>query len=283
MISTARMARRLYPPRMSSLPAAKRLPARYNAPPPGEAVMATVDRLLKNAFVLCLDEAFRLFPRGARAGRGNEIVAVGDETEIVGAYQAAETIDCGGRALLPGLVNAHTHAPMTLLRGIADDRRLDVWLLGYVMPVEREFVTPDLVRLGTWIACAEMIRGGVTCFADMYYFEDAVAQATAEAGMRAICSQTVLKFPAPDAASFEDSLASARDFIQRWKDHPLIVPSVAPHAAYTCTPAIMRACIDLALEFDVPLHIHIAETEQEVQQWRERYDMPLVPWLKNAA
>ena len=167
--------------------------------------MAPVDRLLKNAFVLCLDEAFRLFPRGALAVRGNEIVAVGDETEIVGAYQAAETIDCGGRALLPGLVNAHTHAPMTLLRGIADDRRLDVWLLGYVMPVEREFVTPDLVRLGTWIACAEMIRGGVTCFADMYYFEESVAAATAEAGMRALCAQTVLKYPSPDAASYEDT------------------------------------------------------------------------------
>jgi len=242
--------------------------------------MATVDRLLKNAFVICLDEAFRLFPRGALALRGNEIVAVGDEAEIVGAYQAAETVDCGGRALLPGLVNAHTHVPMTLLRGIADDRRLDVWLLGYVMPVEREFVSPDLVRLGTLIACAEMIRGGVTCFADMYYFEESVAAATAEAGMRALCAQTVLKFPSPDAASYEDSLASARDFIGRWRGHSLIVPSVAPHAPYTCTPDILRSCTDLAIEFDVPIHTHLSETSQEVDQWRELHGMPVVPWVK---
>ena len=114
---------------------------------------------------------------------------------------------------MPGLVNAHTHVPMTLLRGLADDLRLDVWLLGYIMPVEREFVSPDFCRLGTQLACAEMIRSGVTTFADMYYFEEHVARATAEAGMRALCGQTVLKFPSPDAASFEDSLAAAREFI----------------------------------------------------------------------
>jgi 5-methylthioadenosine/S-adenosylhomocysteine deaminase len=125
-----------------------------------------------------------------------------------------------------------------------------------------------------------MIRSGVTCFADMYYFEDAVAQATSEAGMRAVCSQTVLKFPAPDAESYEDSLRAGRSFIERWKGHPLIVPSIAPHAPYTCTPDILRECKALAVEFDVPLHIHISETEQEVEQWREEYDMPVVPWVK---
>jgi 5-methylthioadenosine/S-adenosylhomocysteine deaminase len=169
---------------------------------------------------------------------------------------------------------------MTLLRGMADDLRLEVWLLGYMMPVEREFVSPDFCRLGTLLACAEMIRSGITCFADMYYFEDAVAQATAETGMRAVCSQTVLKFPTPDAASYEDSLASAREFIARWKGHPLIVPSVAPHAPYTCTPEILQACAALAAEFDVPLHTHIAETREEVDEWREKYDMPVVPWVK---
>ena len=112
---------------------------------------------------------------------------------------------------MPGLVNAHTHAPMSLLRGLADDLRLDVWLMGYMMPVEREFVRPDFVALGTRLACAEMIRSGTTCFADMYYFEDAVAGAAAAAGMRALCAQTVLKFPTPDAASFEDGLEAARE------------------------------------------------------------------------
>ena len=125
-------------------------------------------------------------------------------------YSGSQIIDCGGKVLMPGLVNAHTHVPMTLLRGLADDLRLDVWLMGYMMPVEREFVSPDFVRLGTRLGCAEMIRSGVTCFADMYYFEEDVAKATAEAGLRAVCSQTVLKFPTPDAASYEDSLAAAR-------------------------------------------------------------------------
>ena len=189
-------------------------------------------------------------------------------------------MDCGGKVLMPGLINAHTHAAMSLLRGLADDLRLDVWLLGYMMPVEREFVSPDFVRLGTQIACVELIRTGVTCFADMYYFEEHVAQATAEAGLRAVCSQTVLKFPAPDAVSFEESLAAARDFIQRWKGHPLIVPSVAPHAPYTCTEEILRATAALAAEFDVPLHTHIAETALEVENSRAEFGMPVVPYIK---
>src|SRR5512138_3284404 len=123
------------------------------------------------------------------------------------------------------LINAHTHVPMTLLRGLADDLRLDVWLMGYMMPVEREFVSPEFVRLGTLLACAEQIRSGVTTFNDMYYFEEDVAQAAAEAGMRAVCGQTVMKFPAPDAVSYDDSLQMAREFIERWRDHPLIVPA----------------------------------------------------------
>jgi 5-methylthioadenosine/S-adenosylhomocysteine deaminase len=242
--------------------------------------MAKADTILHNATIVTMDEGFRVIRDGAVAVAGDSIAAVGPAAEILASTSAAETLDCRGAALIPGLINAHTHVPMTLLRGMADDLRLEVWLLGYMMPVEREFVSPDFCRLGTLLACAEMIRSGITCFADMYYFEEAVAQATADAGMRAVCSQTVMKFPTPDAASFEDSLAYAREFIARWKGHPLIVPSVAPHAPYTCTPEILRACASLAAEFDVPLHTHIAETREEVDQWREEYDMPVVPWVK---
>ncbi|HIE56840.1 MAG TPA: amidohydrolase, partial [Anaerolineales bacterium] len=158
-----------------------------------------VDTLFTNAIVLTMDEDYHLYEPGAVAVTGDSIVAVGPTDEIEAAYAAQETIDVGGQVLMPGLINAHTHVPMTLLRGLADDLRLDVWLLGYMMPVEREFVSPEFVRLGTQLACIEQIRSGVTCFADMYYFEDAVAQATAEAGMRAVCSETILKFPTPDA------------------------------------------------------------------------------------
>ena len=242
--------------------------------------MADVDLILTNAIVLTMDRDYRIFSPGAVAVAGMGIAAVGPEHDILAAYPKAERFDCGGKALTPGLINAHTHAPMTLLRGMADDLRLDVWLLGYMMPVEREFVTPEFCRLGTLIACAESIRSGVTCFADMYYFEEAVAEAVAQAGMRAVCSQTVLKTPSPDAASYEDSLESARSYISRWKDHPLVVPSVAPHAPYTCTPEILQACTDLAVEFDVPLHTHLSGTLDEVAQWRELYDMPVIPWVK---
>jgi 5-methylthioadenosine/S-adenosylhomocysteine deaminase len=238
---------------------------------------STCDLLLTNAHVLTMDERFTAYSTGWLAIGGDRILDVGSGAA---PYTAGETVDCRGRVVMPGLINAHTHAPMTLLRGLADDLRLDVWLMGYMMPVEREFVRPDFVALGTTLACAEMIRSGTTCFADMYYFEEAVADAAARAGLRAVCGQTVLKFPAPDAASYEDSLAYARDFITRWKDHPLVVPAIAPHAPYTCTVEILRACAELACEFDVPLHTHLAETALEVDASRRQHGMPVIPWIR---
>ena len=242
--------------------------------------MENVDLILKNANIVTMDSEYRVLPHGAIAIQDDQILFVGTEEETLKDFSAAETVDCSGKVVIPGLINGHTHAAMTLLRGLADDLRLDVWLLGYMMPVEREFVSPEFSRLGTQIACAEMIRSGITCFADMYYYEETVAQAVADAGMRAICGQTILKFPSPDAESYEDSLELARGFIERWKDHPLVVPAVAPHAPYTCTPEILKACTEMAHEYDVPLHTHIAETFQEVEDWREAHSMPVVPWVK---
>ena len=242
--------------------------------------MKSADFLLTNAHILTMDFEMKQFIDGALAIQGDSILAVGTNVELKAEYQAAQVIDCGGKILMPGLVNAHTHVPMTLLRGLADDLRLDVWLLGYMMPVEREFVSPDFVRLGTLLGCAEMIRSGITCFADMYYLEEDVAKATTEAGMRALCGQTVLKFPSPDAQAYEESLAMARDFITRWKGHPLIIPTVAPHAPYTCTDEILRASADLAVEFDVPLHTHLSETAQEVENMRREQGMPVIPYVK---
>jgi len=239
-----------------------------------------VDYLFTNAVVLTMDDAMTQYEPGAVAIQGDQIIAVGLEQDLLATYQAAQVHDCRGKVLMPGMVNAHTHVPMSMLRGLADDLRLDVWLMGYMMPVERQFVSPDFVRLGTRLACAELIRSGVTCFADMYYFEEHVARATAEAGMRAMCSQTVLKFPAPDARDYEESLERTRNYLQEWKGHPLIVPSIAPHAVYTCTQEILQRAAALAVEFDVPLHTHIAETALEVDNNREEFDMPVVPYLK---
>lgn len=242
--------------------------------------MKKVDKLFKNATVLTVDEKFNQFPNGAVAVSGDAIVAVGPQEEICKQYEAAEVLDCHGKILMPGLVNGHTHVPMTLLRGLSDDLRLDVWLMGYIMPVEREFVSPEMVVLGTKIACAEMIRCGTTTFADMYYFEEHIAKATAEAGMRAICAESVLKFPSPDAQFYEESLTRTRTFIEQYNKHPLIVPAIAPHAPYTCTPEILQACASIAREFDVPLMIHLAETAWEVDGLRSEHGVPVIPYIK---
>ncbi len=241
--------------------------------------MAQVDLLLTGGMVVTMNGRFDIFVNGAVAVDGDSIVAVGEVGEVTAVYTARETLDCTGHVIMPGLVNAHTHIPMTLLRGLNDDLRLDVWL-GYLMPLEREFVTPDFVRLGSRIACAEMIRSGVTSFADMYYYEDDIAEEVAAIGMRALLGQTVLIFPTPDSPTFEDGLILCRRFIEKWRGHPLIQPAVAPHAWYTTTPELLRACADLARGMDVPLHIHVAETKLEVDNCREANRMPVVPWLE---
>ena len=242
--------------------------------------MKPTDLILSGATVVTANETWDVFDTGTVVIRGDNIVEVGSANEINNQYENALTIDCSGKTIIPGLINAHTHAAMTLLRGLADDRRLDVWLLGYMMPVEKEFVTSEFCRIGTQLACAEMIRSGVTCFADMYYFEHDVAQAVADVGMRALCSQSVLKFPTPDAPSLEDGLLRARKFIEHWHGHSLILPSVGPHAPYTSTREMLKACTSLALEYDVPIHIHIAETAKEVEENRSERSMPVVPWVK---
>ncbi len=240
----------------------------------------TADWLLVHGTVITMDATRRIIADGAVAVRGDSIVAVDTAAKLTEEIAAVNSVDCTGCAIIPGLVNAHTHAPMTLLRSLADDLRLDVWLYGYMIPVEREFVGADFCRVGTLLACAEMIRSGVSTFADMYYYEEEVAYAVAEAGMRAICAETILKFPSPDATSYEESLEYARGFIERWRGHPLVIPGVAPHAAYTVTPELLRASARLAIQYDVPLQIHVAETSQEVEDSRARYNVPIVPWLE---
>ncbi|MFZ3070386.1 MAG: amidohydrolase family protein [Anaerolineaceae bacterium] len=242
--------------------------------------MEPVSQILHNAIVLTMDGSFAIYEPGALAIDGEKIVAVGLESDILSKYSSENSLDCQGKVVLPGLINAHTHVPMTLLRGLADDLRLDVWLMGYTMPVEREFVTPEFVRLGTKIGCAEMIRSGITCFADMYYFEDDIAEATAEIGMRALVGQSVMKLPAPDASSFEESLALSEKLIQKWKGHPLIIPTIAPHAVYTCTPEILSAVSEMAKKYDVPVQFHLAETANEVETLREEQGMPVVPYIR---
>ncbi|NBD36921.1 MAG: amidohydrolase family protein, partial [Chloroflexi bacterium] len=161
-----------------------------------------VDILITADFVLTMDDAYTIHAPGAVAVKGQTIAAVGPQDQILEHYAADERVDAGNAVLMPGLINAHGHTPMTLLRTLADDLRLDVWLMGYMMPVERDFVNPHFCWLGTQVSAAEMIRSGTTTFMDMYYFEEAVADSTVQAGLRGVCLQSVLKFPSPDSASY---------------------------------------------------------------------------------
>ncbi len=238
--------------------------------------MEKADTILTGGIVVTMNRRFDIIADGALAIQGENIAAIGTSADIAARFQSDQVIDCTGQIIMPGLVNAHTHVPMTLLRGLADDLRLDVWLLGYMMPTEREFVTPEFCRLGTLLACAEMIRGGVTAFADMYYFESDIAQATSEAGLRGVLGQTVMKYPAPDAPSYDDSLAYCRQFIEKWRGHSLITPAVAPHAPYSNTDETMRRCVELATEYDVPLLTHLAETKLEVDDSLSEFGMSVI-------
>jgi 5-methylthioadenosine/S-adenosylhomocysteine deaminase len=243
--------------------------------------MEKVDMILSGGTIVTMDASYTLIFDGALAVRGAQIAAVGKRDVILAQYSADDVVDCTGQYVLPGLVNAHTHVPMTLLRGLADDRRLDVWLMGYMMPTEREFVSPEFCRLGAQLACAEQIRSGITAFADMYYFEAEIAQATADAGMRGVLGQTILKFPSPDAETYEQSLSYARRFIEQWRGHPLITPAVAPHAPYSSTVELLQQSAALAREFDVPVLIHIAETRQEVDDSIRDHDQRVVDWVES--
>ncbi len=244
-------------------------------------LLKKADVILSGGTIVTMNDDMTVIYDGALAIAKEKIVAIGTRQEILAEYASDDVVDCTGQYVLPGLINAHTHVPMTLLRGMADDLRLDVWLMGYIMPVEREFVKPAFCRLGTLLACAEMIRGGVTTFCDMYYFEGEIAKATAEAGLRAMLCQSILKFPVPDAESYEESLELTRAFMQEWRNHPLIKPTIAPHAPYSNTQETLRKSRDLAMEFGMPLVIHIAETSREQDDSIAEYGKSVVPWVKD--
>lgn len=236
----------------------------------------TVDILLTRGTVVTMDSHETIIFDGAVALRGQNIVAVGTTAELIDQYTANETIDCKNCAIIPGLINGHAHVPMSLLRGLVSDQQLDVWLFGYMFPVESRFVTAEFVYTGTQLSCAEMIRSGTTTFVDMYYFEEEVARATDEAGMRAICSQTVMRLPTPDAASYDEGLERARRFIESWHGHERITPTIAPHAPYTCTDEIYQEAAALCRQYGVPLNTHLSETVREVTESRaEREATPI--------
>jgi 5-methylthioadenosine/S-adenosylhomocysteine deaminase len=221
------------------------------------------DWIWTGRYVVPMDSGRRVIENGAVAVRGDRIVAVGPRADIDRRFQARERLDRPDVLLLPGLVNAHTHAPMALLRGIADDLRLQDWLEKHIFPAEARNVSREFVRWGTRLACLEMALSGTTTYADMYYFEDVVASATKEAGLRGVLGQTVIGFPAPDARTPAEALKITERFIRQFRNDPLVVPAVAPHALYTNSEETLRACRALANRHRVPLLIHVSETRRE--------------------
>ncbi len=226
-----------------------------------------------------MDSADRVLSPGAVAVSDGKIVAVGAPEELLSRFQPKQKISRPSAALMPGLVNTHTHAAMCLMRGIADDEPLMEWLRKSIFPAEARNVSPAFVKAGTTLACAEMIRGGTTTFADMYYYETDVAAAVEACGLRAVLGETWLDSPAPDHTTLAEAEKVTRAFLEKWKGNRRITPAVAPHAPYTCSRETLLAAKSLADEFGVPILIHVSETRDEQKRIKEKYGKTPVKWL----
>lgn len=247
----------------------------------GAAAQQPVDLLVENGLVVTMDAKGTVLERGSVAINNGAILAVGPAAELQGRYTAGLTIDAAGKLVMPGLVNTHTHAAMTLFRGLADDLPLDTWLTKHIWPAEANFITAETVRVGTNLALAEMIRSGTTTFNDMYFFLDVVAAAAKKAGVRAVVGEPVIDFPTPDSRTPQESLARIEKLAGTWKNDPLITISVAPHAPYTCSPGTLKAAKQLADTLGLPLQIHLSETRKEVRDVEARYGATPIEYLDN--
>ncbi len=212
---------------------------------------------------------------------GDTILALGTPEDILARYSAREVLDASNQIVLPGLINTHTHAPMVMYRGLADDLALMEWLNTYIFPAEAKTVSPEMVRIGTRLAVLEMIESGTTAYADMYYFEEEIAKATRAAGLRGVLGQTIIQFPVADARTPADGLARAEAFIQAFKGDSLIVPAVAPHAMYTLPADVLKAAAALGRKYDVPVLIHLAETEDERRQSLDAHRLTPAGYLES--
>ena len=238
-----------------------------------------MDIIVRGGTIVTMDTARRVIEDGAVVIRGGRIEAVGPRADLEMKYTAAETIDAVGKVVIPGLINGHTHVPMTLFRGLADDLDLQEWLTKYIFPAEAKNVTEEFVRAGARLGLAEMIRGGTTTYCDMYYFEDAIADETARAGMRGVLGETIIDFPVADNKTHEEAMAYAERFIKKWRGHALITPALAPHAPYTVSEEHLKAIRALSDRLGAPIVIHISETQREVDDITKSKNAPPVAYL----
>src|SRR3954468_13223276 len=241
----------------------------------------TVSLVVANGTVVTVDGARRVIARGAVAIDGRDIVAVDTAEAIAASYRGRDTIDATGSVVMPGLINTHTHAPMVLFRGLADDLALMDWLNKYIFPAEAKMVSPEFVRAGTRLAALEMIGSGTTTFVDMYYFEEEIAKETKAAGLRGVLGETIIQFPVADAKTPAEALTRTEAFIKAFRSDPLITPAVAPHAIYTNDGATLKAARELSVRYGVPTLIHVAETQSEAMTAKERGSPTVVSYLES--
>ena len=246
---------------------------------PAQLVQQKVDLLVSGGSVVTMDGARTILDDGAIAVKGDTIVAVGSRADLEAKYAAAQTIDAKGKLVMPGFINGHTHVPMTLFRGLHDDVTLNDWLYKYIFPAEAKNVNEEFVRWGTRLAAAEQIRGGITTFADMYYFEDAVAEETKAAGMRGVLGETFIDFPAPDNKNEAEMLAYTGKFLKKWQGDPMIHAAAAPHSIYTCSKKTLQDAAALARKYNAPILIHTAEMKKEWEDSLKQNGMSPVQYM----
>src|SRR5271156_5167912 len=238
------------------------------------------DAIITGGMIVTMDGPRHIYNDGAVVVVGDTIVAVGPRSEIEARYESGQSIDATNTLVLPGFINGHTHVPMTLFRGLHDDVTLHDWLYKYIFPAEAKNVNEEFVRWGTRLAAAEQIRSGVTTFADMYYFEDAVAEETKAAGMRGVLGETFIDFPAPDNKSEAEMLAYTEKFLKRWQGDALIHAAPAPHSIYTCSKKTLQDAAALARKYHAPILIHVSEMKKEWEDSVKANGMSPVQYLE---
>ncbi len=232
----------------------------------------SADMIIVGGTVVTMDKDRSVIEDGAVVVRGDKIIGVGSRAFMTKQFRGTRVIDAAGKAVIPGLINTHTHIPMTLFRGIADDMDLQEWLTKFIFPAEAKNVDEAFVRAGTRLGLAEMIRGGTTTYCDMYYFEDAIADETKKAGMRGVLGETILDFPTPDSKTFEAGLEYTERFIKKWQGDPLITPAIAPHAPYTVSEDNLTRARAMSDRLTAPLLIHLAEANTETEFIQQKHE-----------
>lgn len=239
------------------------------------------DLIIRGGTIITMDPQRNVIENGMIVIDKGVIIALGSQADLEQKFKGKQVLDATGQLVIPGLINTHTHVPMTLFRGMADDLNLETWLQEHIFPAEAKHVNEAFVRAGTKLAIAEMIRGGTTTFCDMYYYEDAIAEECAQAGIRAVLAQSIIDFPAPGFQNTDQAFALTRSFLQKWKTHPLITPAIGPHAPYTVSTEHLKKSRLLSDETGAPVVIHVSETASEVTTIQEQYGLRPVEYLQN--